>query len=563
MPCARRRPPQLKATVDQNASGNIDRQVSIVAGVAITDSSSSSALESTYVVGGGISPEVMASSLQALLAARHHPIARHRFTVLDTFDGRVRHAGARLTRSGINGRSVVVWQPRGRGGHLTVRLKEPVSFAWDLPEGPLRDAVARVAGVRRLLAQVEREQIGSLLEILDVRGKTVARLQIESGQVRLPMAQGSWKTLPTIITLTGLRGYEEVYERLLPLIESRPGIEPCPEGLHGLTLRQLGVPERDHVSLRHLGLAPSIRADIGARQIHRALLRVLVENEPGLRASLDTEFLHDFRVAVRRTRALLGQIRDVFPPEAVEHFSTEFSWIGRLTGPSRDLDVLVLALRKDRGDIPAGDMDAVRAFLRHAQEKEQRALVEALDSGRYRRLLSEWESFLDRSVSYEPEPLNAGRLLREVVSPRAWRLSRRIAGSAETIDERTEPARIHDVRIAAKKLRYLVDVTPAFYAAADLERIVGALKSLQRVLGDFHDAHLQQQRLLECRRVLGATGGAAGAVLAFERLAEQRRERRERLRAQVVDGLARFRARDTRSACRRAFKAVREPERSL
>jgi CHAD domain-containing protein len=531
-----------------------------MAGATSTDRST--ALESTYVVRADISPEVMTRSLQALLAASEHPIERHRFTVLDTFDGRIRRAGARLTRSGASRRSTLVWQPRVGGGHLTVRVKQPASFAWDLPEGPLRDVVARVAGVRRLLAHAEREQIGSLLEIADVRGKTVARLQIEWGAVRLPTSRDAWKPLPTVITLTGLRGYEEIYERLLPLIESRPGIEPCPEGLHGLTLRQLGVPARDDISLRRLDLAPSVRADVGARQIHRALLRILEENEPGVRASLDTEFLHDFRVAVRRTRSLVGQIRDVFPPDVVEHFSTEFSWLGQQTGPSRDLDVLVLAVRKDRGDIPAADMDAVRTFLRLAQQKEHRGLVDALDSERYRRLLSEWKSFLDRSAPHEPEPVNAGRLLLDVVSRRAWRLSRRIAGSAATFDERTEPARFHEVRIAAKKLRYLIDVTPAFYSAVDMERILGALKSLQRVLGDLNDAHLQQERLLACGRALGATGGPAGAVLAFERLAGLRVERLERLRAQVLDGLARFRARQTKSACRRAFKVEREPERA-
>ena len=102
------------------------------------------------------------------------------------------------------------------------------------------------------------------------------------------------------------------------------------------------------------------------------------------------------------------------------------------------------------------------------------------------------------------------------------------------------------MRIAAKKLRYLVDVTPAFYDAADLECILGALKKLQRVLGDFNDAQVQEQRLLECGRALGAAGGPAGALLALGRLAEQSRQRRERLREQVADGLARFRARDTR-----------------
>lgn len=525
-----------------------------MASVGITDRST--ALERTYVVRGDVSPDVIARSLQVLLPARHRPIGPHWYTVLDTFDGRIRRAGARLTRGGVDGPSTVVWQPRGGGSHLTVRLRQRVSFAWDLPEGPLRQVVARVAGVRRLLAQVDREEFGSLLEVADVRGKTVARLRIESGRARLPVSRSSWKALPTIITLMGLRGYEDAFERLLPVIESRPGIEPCPEGIQGFTLRQLGVPERDDVSLRRLALDPSVRADVGVRQIHRALLRIMAENEPGLRANLDTEFLHDFRVAVRRTRSLLGQIRYVFPPDVVEHFSTEFSWLGRLTGPSRDLDVLVLALREDRGD----DMDAVMTFLRQAQQQEHRALVEALDSERYRRLLTEWESFLDRPVPYEPEPPNAGRLLSDVVAERAWRLSRRIAGSAAIIDEHTEATRLHEVRIAAKKLRYLVDVTPSFYAADDLERILGALKRLQRVLGDFNDAHLQEERLLECGRALSAAGAPAGAALALERLAEESRQRRERLRGRIVDGLARFRARETRSACRRAFNAARAVE---
>jgi CHAD domain-containing protein len=406
------------------------------------------------------------------------------------------------------------------------------------------------------------EEYGSLLEILDARGKTVARLRIESGRARSPMARQAWQPLPTVITLTGLRGYEAAYERLVPVIESRPGIESCPEGLHGVALRQVGAMERGDVSSPRVDLAPTVRADVGARQIHLALLGNLVANEPGLRANLDTEFLHDFRVAVRRTRALLGQIRHVFPPEAVQHFSTEFLWVGRLTGPSRDSDVLALAIREQRGGLPVADIAALTGFLGQAQQQEHHRLVEALDSDRYQRLLSEWRAFLERAASSEPEPSDAGRLLSEVVSRRAWRLSRRIARSAETIDEHTEASRLHDVRIAAKKLRYLVDVTPAFYDAADLERILGALKKLQRVLGDFNDAHLQEERLLECGRALSAAGGSPGALLALGRLAEQSRQRRERLRGKIVDGLARFRAHETRSACLRAFKGAAAAERA-
>jgi CHAD domain-containing protein len=530
--------------------------------VAGVSNDPSTTTESAYVVRGEVSPEVITRSLQAVLPTRHHPIVRHRFTLLDTFDGRVRRAGARLTRGGVNGTSAVAWQPRGGGSHLVARLKQPVSFAWDLPEGPLQQVLASVIGVRRLFAQADAEEYGSLLEILDDRKKTVARLRIESGRARLPMSGNAWHPLPTMVTLTGLRGYEDVYKRLVPVIESRPGIESCPDGLHGVMLRQVGAPQVGDVSSPRVDLAPTIRADVGARQIHLALLDILVANEPGLRENLDTEFLHDFRVTLRRTRSLLGQIKHVFPPDAVEHFSTELTWIGRLTGPPRDMDVLVLALREHQKDVPAGDMEALMAFLGQAQQREHHGLVEALNSDRYRRLLSEWEAFLKRPTSSEAEAPNAGRLLAEVVSQRAWRLSRRIAASAETVDEHTAAAQLHEVRITAKKLRYLVDVTPAFYDAADLERILAALKKLQRVLGDFNDAHAQEDRLLECGLTLGAAGGPAGVLLALGRLAEQSRHRREHLRGKVVERLARFHAHGTRSACRRAFKRGGAAERA-
>jgi hypothetical protein len=62
-------------------------------------STTASATESVYVVRDDVSPAAITSSLQALLPTRHHSIARRRFTVLDTFDGRVARAGARLTSS--------------------------------------------------------------------------------------------------------------------------------------------------------------------------------------------------------------------------------------------------------------------------------------------------------------------------------------------------------------------------------------------------------------------------------------------------------------------------------
>lgn len=514
----------------------------------------SGAPESTYVVVDAVSAQTITRSLQALLPTRHSAIGRQRFTVLDTYDGRVSRAGARLTQSSLDGRSIVSWKSGGAANELAVQLPRPASFAWDLPDGLLYRAVAPVIGPRRLLPQAEAEGSGSLLDVLDDRGKTVARVSVESGQARLPTPRGAWHALPTIVTLSGLRGYARQYERLVPVIQSRPGVRLCPEGVNGILRQQIGVPEPRDVSSLGLDLTPGVRADVGARQIHLGLLDVMQGNQFGLLANLDSEFLHDFRVAVRRTRSLLGQIRQVFDEDRVQHFSNEFSWLGKLTGPPRDLDVLILTLRHRRRAFPLEGVDECIALLERMQHDEHTKLIGALNSDRFHKLTSEWRDFLGAPVSLQPSPENARRRLADVICERAWQLSRKIRRSAAALDVTTSPEAVHDLRVKAKKLRYLVDVAPMSGNATEAKRVLVALKSLQRVLGDFNDAHVQAHRLIEYRGAMAVMGAADESLSAIARLAEEAGERTGQLRNEVLEEAQRFSCGTVVAACRQAFK---------
>jgi hypothetical protein len=215
----------------------------------------------------------------------------------------------------------VAWRPPVGGSQLAVRLEQPVSFAWDLPDGPLQEAVAPLIGPRRLLAQAEAEEHGSLLEILDDRDKTVARVRIESGRARLPMARHAWQPLPIMITVTGLRGYQDAYKRLVPVIESRPGIEACPEGFHGVMLRQKA---RSQATRRRL--AWTWRQPFARR---RPAITSRPRHSRGQRTGSPQPTRSSFTTSRggRRTRSRPDQAR--VPPEVVEHFAAEFAWVGR------------------------------------------------------------------------------------------------------------------------------------------------------------------------------------------------------------------------------------------
>jgi CHAD domain-containing protein len=185
-----------------------------------------------------------------------------------------------------------------------------------------------------------------------------------------------------------------------------------------------------------------------------------------------------------------------------------------------------------------------------------------MDSPRYERLLADWRQFLTQPAGFATGAPDARRPLVEVVAGRAWRLSKRLALSAEAISEHSDPSVLHEVRINAKKLRYLIDVTSSFYDPDDLECVLTALKKLQRVLGDFNDARVQETRLVELGQAIGAAGRPASAVLALGRLAERSRQRGDRLYPEAADELQQFRARATRAACRRAFKHRMNEERA-
>jgi CHAD domain-containing protein len=510
--------------------------------------------EAHYTIDDAAQPEVIAHSLQSLVSARERPIVRHKLVLLDTFNGRITAAGGRLTSRAEDGGALLEWQPRDRQVRLEVSVKTPVEFAWDLPSGPFRDSLQPIIDARRLLPQVEVEIHGRMLDVLDHDRKTVARIRIEGGRARTPRRASPWRCIPTLVTLTALRGYEAAYERLLRIIESRPELEKSLANLQVIALQAAGAaPPRD-LSRFDVVLVPSVRADAGARQIHKALLDIIVANEPGVRADLDSEFLHDYRVCLRRTRSLLGQIKNVLPADAVTHFRDEFRWLAQATNPTRDLDVLLLSLRQMSDGRPPDDLSALLAFLNRKQQQEHRRLERLLESERYRGLLASWGDFLENPPEV-PAPAEAVLPLVEVTSRRIWHLYRRLVDQARAIHDKTPANEIHQVRIAAKKLRYLIDATRSLHERRQLDRIIESLKSVQNALGDFNDAHLQERHLLDCGRALAEAGAAeSGALLTIGRLAENARNRAASMREQVSSELSRFCEDDIRAEFARLFK---------
>ena len=231
--------------------------------------------------------------------------------------------------------------------------------------------------------------------------------------------------------------------------------------------------------------------DRSAAEAARLLALRLLDDAASARLRLghseDPEALHAFRVAIRRLRSALRAWNDVLHEGVSPKVLRRLRRLARATGESRDLEVHLAWV--------AGQAPHLREYqrpgrvwleerLRRRQHKADERLARALEhyyapaDARLRRRLPVYRATLD------PRPLTAAGALAPLVLRLSGELEARLALVQSIADE----ARAHEVRIGAKRLRYLLEPF-----AAELEgvpAIVAQLKALQDVLGVLHDAHV-------------------------------------------------------------------------
>lgn len=250
----------------------------------------------------------------------------------------------------------------------------------------------------------------------------------------------------------------------------------------------------------------------------------------GLRRGLDP--IHRTRVATRRFRSALRVLGPAFEGAAAQALDRELSWYQNLLGEVRDREVQRARFGRMIGSLPPelvlGPVAAdIEQTLHSEQLRSREALLGALGSPRYRRLLSDVVAFVR-----EP-PLRAGVPVAEVEAlvgkarRKAWR---RVANAVRTGDA----AELHRARKAIKRARYGTELVRPV-AGKSAHRAVRAAKRLQGVLGEHQDSVVAGEVL---RRLAAAHGGAAGRNgftygVLWQREQELARRARKRLRKAV------------------------------
>ncbi|MDD1693783.1 MAG: CHAD domain-containing protein, partial [Methanoregula sp.] len=206
------------------------------------------------------------------------------------------------------------------------------------------------------------------------------------------------------------------------------------------------------------------------------LLDAFEKEIDGVRVAEDIEYIHRMRVASRRLRAALTLFRTCFPQKQNSRWMKEITGITRALGDARDTDVQIAFLVRFRkkntaawktrssGPADATPMEPAIAYLlldlRKKRGQFQARVLSALEALEKSGIVSEMHStFASQAVTGRRIP--AQSLARGVPTIAALRIGSHLADvrSFEPwVTHADAVAEHHAMRIAAKKLRYTMEV---------------------------------------------------------------------------------------------------------
>jgi CHAD domain-containing protein len=443
-------------------------------------------------------------------------------THVDTFDRRLRAAGLTLEHDVTARRQALVLTRADGPGATTpaTGLRWP-AFPDALPEGVLRQTVAEPAGIRALTAIGQEKRRLQLLELRNADDKVVVRVELDEPDEAAPAR-------PPTVTVRELRGYADEATRAVKALAAT-GLRPAPDQV-AVTDDQGRTPVADRRQPAHVLLAAALGGFATA----------LDDNLPGLLDDVDTEFLHDFRVAVRRTRATLKIGRPALPHPMRTEWEPAFKWLGDLTTPVRDLDVYELELPTMGSWLVAADAADLAAFATHLRRRRtavRGALLRGLRSQRYRRLRADWDLALAQlGEDDRTSGLTAGELADQAIR----RAARRVVRGGRSVSADSPATDLHDLRKRCKELRYALEVFAPVVDAAIRKKVVDDLKDLQDVLGRFQDTEVQRRALRGFAEEMMGDGTSAEAVLAMGELIGHLDSEQDRARAEFDTAFSTF-----------------------
>lgn len=230
----------------------------------------------------------------------------------------------------------------------------------------------------------------------------------------------------------------------------------------------------------------------------------LRQHEPGVRKN-DAEAIHKMRVAARRLRSLLATGRSLFTKGAADELRSELRWLSGALGPARDPGVVQARLKEllaaEPEELVLGPAPArIDEELDAAAAAGFEGALEALNSKRYKQLLSALDTWLEGGSLSEKASRPPRKTIRKLAAKDEGRLRRAVEALPTEEDRPARDEGLHDVRRAAKRLRYSAELAASLGGgggAKNARRSAKAARRIQTDLGQLQDSVVARTLLVE------------------------------------------------------------------
>jgi CHAD domain-containing protein len=456
----------------------------------------------------------------------------------DTFDHRLYKSGLLLSEEGEH------YVLRTPGTEMD--LSTPYSdidrlprFWQDFPEGPLRDEIRSVIDIRALMPIVSVDSSIRQYNVMNEDEKTVLHLKFRDIEVGDESSDGARVRL---LEVSPVRGYVDEFGGMIRLLKEI-GLESNEGNIFSIALVAKGMTAGDYSSKTSIALEPDMPSATALKVVLRSLLETMKRNEEGIVKDIDTEFLHDFRVSVRRTRSALTLIKGVFTESVKERFKTDFARIGKVSNELRDLDIYLLRKEKYLQMLPPDlrpGLEYLYEMISHEREEAHREFVEELGSESYRHSIESWENFLNEPFKPEEALEGAAAPIIGLAKKRIRKRYKKAVGLGREINYASPDSELHALRIECKKLRYYLEFFESLFPEMEVRDVIKHLKILQDNLGDFNDFRVQQERLRGYISKTEHSDRAVDTIAAAGGLISRIYERQNEIRLQFTERFEEF-----------------------
>ncbi len=412
------------------------------------------------------------------MQVRNEGVEYRQFSVLDSVDWSIWLSGLVLINTDKN-RLELISADGTCQASATIGLVRGQRLARELPE-PLASKLKQLISVRALIPQFNCQWREHSLAFLNADDKTVVRATLYH------IDDSSTESL-SLLQLRPLRGYDR------EALTIQQALEPVAATIQGeINLRFL---------LQQCGLTPTPVPTKPEFQLkdhqptEEAVLKMILEllflarrQEEGLIADIDSEFAHQYRVNLRKARSLLSLFKKDLSPERFRAIQLPLKNMAKNTNLLRDLDVFLLDQDDYLAMLPEQFQSGLEALFKRLKRRRRQVWrkVTAILAGKdYREKTKQLERLINEppefSTSRSQAPIKK-RVCRKILSQYD-----KIQRHGAHIDATTPDEQIHELRIEAKKLRYLLELFAELFSKDQVRRLIKALKRLQDNLGRFND----------------------------------------------------------------------------